>query len=106
MALTTEQMLFVEQRLTNEKKSLAVAYILYFFLGSFGGHRFYLGRFGTAIMQMLLFLLATATAIILIGYIFFAIWGLWMLYDLFFIPAMLREDTEQKRQSLIRHFYS
>ena len=37
-----------------QKKSTGAAYLLWFFLGGFGAHRFYLGQNGTAIAQLLL----------------------------------------------------
>jgi TM2 domain-containing membrane protein YozV len=38
-----------------QKKSTGAAYLLWFFLGGLGGHRFYLGQTGTAITQLILF---------------------------------------------------
>lgn len=35
------------------KKSMCVAYVLWFFLGLFGGHRFYLRRWCTAVLWLL-----------------------------------------------------
>jgi TM2 domain-containing membrane protein YozV len=35
------------------KKSKTVAYLLWFFLGGFSAHRFYLGKIGTAILYLL-----------------------------------------------------
>ena len=43
MALTTQQHMLIEQRITNDAKSPVVAYLLLIFLGFFGAHRFYLG---------------------------------------------------------------
>ena len=36
------------------KKSMGLSYVLWFFLGVFGGHRFYHGKNGTAVAQLLL----------------------------------------------------
>jgi len=67
------------------RKSVGAAYLLWFFLGGFGAHRFYLGQTGTAIAQLLLLLL---------GWIpLFAGWiilGIWLLVDLFLIPDIAR----------------
>lgn len=80
---TREQLIFEANR-----KSTGASYLLWFFLGGFGAHRFYLGRNGTAITQLLLLLL---------GWIPFAIgWvalGIWLLVDLFLIPGMVREEN-------------
>ena len=42
MELKTEQFAYIEQRLSNDRKSTLLAYALWFFLGLFGAHRFYL----------------------------------------------------------------
>ncbi len=34
------------------KKSIGVAYLLWFFFGAFGGHRFYAGRIHSAVLQL------------------------------------------------------
>ena len=38
------KMTLIETRLSNEKKSVFLAYVLWFFFGSFGVHCFYLGK--------------------------------------------------------------
>lgn len=42
MALSIAQQTLLEQRITNDGPNLTVAYLLWFFLGFFSGHRFYL----------------------------------------------------------------
>lgn len=86
MALTTEQHLLIETRVTNEGPSVVVAYLFWFFLGIFSAHRFYLGRAGTAILQILSYF-------ILIGF-------LWLLIDAFLIPGMVRSKQQAIRQRL------
>jgi hypothetical protein len=54
MGLTTNDQLLIESRITNDGKNVVVAYLFWFFLGIFSAHRFYLGRPGTAILQILL----------------------------------------------------
>ncbi len=86
MALTTEQHLLIETRISNEGPSIVVAYLFWFFLGIFSAHRFYLGRPGTAILQILSYF-------ILIGFI-------WVLIDLFLIPGMVRAKQQEIRHRL------
>ena len=78
---TRQQLVFEAQ-----KKSTGAAYLLWFFLGGFGAHRFYLGQTGTAVAQLLLLLL---------GWIPFgigwAVLGLWLLVDLFLIPGIISQ---------------
>lgn len=72
------------------KKSAGISYVLWFFTGAFGGHRFYLGRSGSAISMLLLnvfgWLLILAAGA---GLILLAALGVWLLVDLFLIPGMV-----------------
>ncbi|HZH11145.1 MAG TPA: TM2 domain-containing protein [Microvirga sp.] len=86
MALTTQQHLLIETRVTNEGPSVVVAYLFWFFLGLFSAHRFYLGRPGTAILQILSYF-------ILVGFI-------WILVDAFLIPSMVRGKQQSIRERL------
>ncbi len=42
--LTEKQLAVLESEMQKHKKSVAVAYLLWFFLGSLGIHKFYLGE--------------------------------------------------------------
>jgi TM2 domain-containing membrane protein YozV len=83
--------MLVEQKVANSKKSTVVAYLLWFFLGGFGGHRFYLGKTGTAIVQLVITIIGCFTLFPLI------ISGIWLLIDAFLIPSIVREHTEEVR---------
>lgn len=73
------------------KKSTGVAYLLWFFLGMLGAHRFYLGQTGTAVAQLVITLVSFVLFVVLIG--FFTIWisAIWVLIDIFLIPQMARQ---------------
>ncbi|HKT14862.1 MAG TPA: TM2 domain-containing protein [Allosphingosinicella sp.] len=86
MALSTAQLSLIEQRVANDSPSTGVAYLLWLFVGILSGHRFYLGRPGTAILQIL-------TYFILIGFI-------WLLVDAFLIPGMIRQKKDGIRQRM------
>lgn len=86
MALSIAELTFIEQRVMNDGPSTGVAYLLWFFLWFVSGHRFYLGRTGTAILQILSYF-------ILVGFI-------WVLIDIFLIPSMIREKRNEIRQNL------
>jgi TM2 domain-containing membrane protein YozV len=65
------------------KKTALVAYLLWFFLGLFGAHNFYLGRTGVAVTQLIL-------SLILVGMI---ITIFWVLVDAFLIPSWVRRQN-------------
>ena len=64
-----------------KRKSMGIAYLLWFFLGFFGVHRFYAGKTKTGIAQLLL----TLTGVGILVNLF------WLLADIILIPGMIRE---------------
>lgn len=70
------------------EKSILVSYLLWFFLGGFGAHRFYLGRPATAIILMILNFIGLTTLVLGVGIIFIAVVAFWLFIDLFLIPGM------------------
>ncbi|WP_137388380.1 TM2 domain-containing protein [Rhodoligotrophos defluvii] len=83
---STERQILIETRVANEGPSIVAAYVLWFFLWFVSGHRFYLGRPGTAILQILSYF-------VVIGFV-------WWLIDAFLIPGMIREKQEELRRRL------
>jgi TM2 domain-containing membrane protein YozV len=73
-----------------QKKSVGVAFAFWFFLGTLGAHRFYTGRTGTAIVQLLLTLVGIATAWLGIGAFLLIGVGIWVLVDAFMLPGVIR----------------
>lgn len=82
------------------KKSALVAYLLWFFVGSLGGHRFYLGRTGSAIALLSITVLSVLLTVILIGFFGFFVVGLWVLIDAFLIPGMITDNNNKLIASL------
>ena len=76
-------------------KNVIVAYLLWWFLGWAGVHRLYLGRVKTGLAQLLLFAIGVVTLIVLVGYIFLVIWGVWWLLDAFFTYKIVTEENEK-----------
>jgi TM2 domain-containing membrane protein YozV len=77
------------------KKSIALAYVLWWFLGWAGGHRFYLGRGGSAVLMLLLWVLGGALSFVLIGYPLLLAAAVWWLLDAFMIPGWISEHNER-----------
>lgn len=92
MALSVEEQTLIETRVANEGPSVVVAYVFWLFIGFLAAHRFYLGRPGSAILQIVLILLV-------VGLIWWAI-------DIFLIPGMVRERQRNLRDRFIRELLS
>ena len=73
-----------------EKKSLLVAYLLWFFLGYVGAHRFYLGRPLSGVIMLALSVITLLLAVVsfgLLSFLWFPIF-LWWLIDALLIPGI------------------
>ena len=72
------------------KKSAVVAYLLWFFLGTFGAHRFYLNLYGTG--AAILIITRASIFLMFVGIGLFTIWisVVWVFVDLFLIPGITR----------------
>ncbi|MFT3861197.1 NINE protein [Micropruina sp.] len=70
-------------------KSAGIAYVLWFFLGFFGVHHFYLGRVGQGITYLLL--------TVLLGWLGLGVIvvGVALLVDLFLIPTYTRDANQR-----------
>lgn len=75
------------------KKSVLVAYIFWFFFGWAAGHRLYMRKFGTAILQLLLPWIFVLAGLVIHPSAFFLliIPAIWFLLDAFLIPGMIRK---------------
>ncbi|MDB5535373.1 MAG: hypothetical protein JWQ65_248 [Devosia sp.] len=74
-----------------EKKSLLVAYLLWFFLGYVGAHRFYLGRPISGFVMLALSAVTLVLTLVSFGFLSF-LWfavGLWWLIDALLIPGIV-----------------
>lgn len=74
-----------------EKKSLLVAYLLWFFLGYVGAHRFYLGRPVSGFVMLALSAVTLVITLVSFGFLSF-LWvvvGLWWLVDALLIPGIV-----------------
>jgi TM2 domain-containing membrane protein YozV len=71
------------------KKSVLVAYLLWFVFGYLGGHRFYLGRTGSAMLMLALCALSALLTVVTLGILGFFLIGIWWLIDAFLIPGMV-----------------
>jgi TM2 domain-containing membrane protein YozV len=75
------------------KKSVGIAYLLWFFFGGFGAHRFYLSRTGTGVTILLLTLFSILLMFFGVGFLTIWIPAIWVLIDVFLIPGMARRHN-------------
>ncbi|GAA3213324.1 TM2 domain-containing protein [Microbacterium terregens] len=72
-------------------KEIGIAYLFFFLLGGVAAHRFYLGRTGSAVLLLCLWMGGWLLSPILIGIPLVIAGGIWLLVDLFLLPSMVRE---------------
>jgi TM2 domain-containing membrane protein YozV len=77
----------------NTAKSSTVAWLLWFFLGSFGAHRFYFGKTGSGIGMAGLFVGSCVLTLVLIGLFGFIALGIWWIVDAFLMNGWLKEQA-------------
>ncbi|MEW4448366.1 NINE protein [Qipengyuania sp. JC766] len=79
-------------------KSVGLAYVLWFFLGGFSVHRFYLGKTESALYQLGLGLLGGVAILmeeVMVGFAILCLRGLWILVDALLIPGMCAQVNER-----------
>lgn len=84
--LTSEELSILQIELEKQGKNMTLAYVLWFFLGGIGIHRFYVGDTKTGILMLCLNWLTC---------------GLWALIDAFFLHKKVHEVNEVVENDLI-----
>ena len=79
--LDSQQLSILHSELKNRGKDKTIAYLLWFFLGYFGGHRFYMGKTGSAVGMLVTYILSWMTVFIVIGFIGFVAMFIWWIID-------------------------
>lgn len=107
--LDTDQLLLIEARVANEKRSTGLAYVLWLFLGLLGIHNYYLGKPLLATFQ-LLGVLATFGLVMAgnfgIALVVFFLWVLSFIVDAFLIPSRVLRHTQKLRAAIARQIRS
>lgn len=101
--LTTEEQLLIETRVQNETREPLIAWLLWFFLGHFGAHRFYMQKPYAGLM-LGLELIGWITSIILIGFIFIFAMFIWWIVDAFNLVQWINEDKIHTRKVILESF--
>ena len=84
------------------KKSVGLAYLLWFFFGLVGGHRFYAGRVASGAAMLAITLVSFFLMAVFIGFVTIGITVLWALVDAFLIGGWIREYNNRLVAGLTR----
>lgn len=85
-----------------EKKSLVIAYLLWFFLGYGGVHRMYLGRWLSGMVMLVVFGVSTLLTIVYVGFLGLGLIFLWWLLDALLTASMVGSHNRRLAWELSR----
>ena len=114
--LSEHQMTVLNSEMEKHKKNTGLAYVFWFFLGTLGIHKFYIGRTGWGIVYLLLGIAAWISLILglasgtdagigggmTVFIVLISILGILLLIDVFSIPRQIRRTYEKKELEVIQ----
>ncbi|MBD2847202.1 TM2 domain-containing protein [Paenibacillus sp. IB182496] len=92
LQLTEQEQASLRTAMAACAKQPAVAYVVWYFVGLFGGHRFYMGRPLTGAVQLALSLTVLGLAVTFV----------WWIIDAFRMPRWIRSRNVEIEQALAR----
>lgn len=107
--------IFVDES-NKARRSLAVAYFLWFFFGPFGAHKFYVGAGDGGVVYLILMLLSVMGALgvsivvsVSYGWLFFwSVWGIifiCLFCDLFLLPSTHRKCQRLREEKILNRLF-
>lgn len=96
------------EKLKQKQKSTLVAFVLWWFVGIFGGHRFYMKK-PHAVTMLILGVLGILTMTFLVGFVFLIIVWIMMIVDAFKIPTWVTDynieiiEEEEKKEAELKN---
>ena len=116
--LTAQQLSVLSSEMEKHKKSTGLAYVLWFFLGTLGIHKFYVGKSGWGIIYLLMGIIGWGVLIfglvgvaaeeagmgagIIIAIILLSLLGVFLLIDVFTISRQIRKSYEKKEIKVLK----
>lgn len=83
--LSTQELQLLASEMDSRKKSTATTWILWFFFGGIGGHRYYLGKIGSGVAMTLT-----------LGGL-----GIWSIIDIFLMNGMISKKNSEIESEVI-----
>lgn len=83
--LSTQELQLLASEMDSRKKSTATTWILWFFFGGLGGHRYYLGKIGSGVAMTLT-----------LGGL-----GIWTIIDIFLMNGMISKKNSEIESEVI-----
>jgi len=77
------------------KKDTLVAFLLWWFLGLFGGHRFYCNRAGSGAAMLIISLVSVPLCYVCVGFIGMLAIAIWWIVDAFCLPAWIEQYNQE-----------
>ena len=115
--LTSQELSILEIELKKRRKNPVVLWLLWLFTGSLGGHRYYLGDKGRAILHTVVFFIAIVLGLVAASnaktevealvyapmamMMFLSIPALWAIIDAFFIGRRLAQKNAEIEAQII-----
>jgi TM2 domain-containing membrane protein YozV len=91
--MDARQLLLLDSESKNLGKNMFLAYVLWYFIGIFGAHRFYMKKKGSAIAMLIL-------SITIVGLI---VTGIWIIVDAFLLHTWVKEHNRQLEFQIAHH---
>lgn len=89
--LDARELMLLDSEVKSNGKNMLVAYVLWYFLGMVGGHRFYMGNTGSAVAQLIL-------SISIIGLV---VTSIWWIVDAFLLHNKVKEHNALLEYNLL-----
>lgn len=112
--LSDREYQMLQAKLQEYNRSHGVAYLLWFFLGTLGVHKFYIGKAGMGVLYIGLLIVSSIGFVATFGDVENVVWwvfpggalGAMLIYDLFSIPSQINKVKEGKKAKIISEIKS
>lgn len=99
---TTNEMQLLQSEMSKRETNSTLAWVLWFFLGTLGGHRFLLGEKTTGAVMLILTLMGWATSWLLIGFLILPVVWIWWVVDAFNLSKMIDKRNESVESEIVQ----